>query len=302
MLAAMSAVFLQGFSPALSYNPELQFEEFLMAQDLGNRRLEAISDLLIQKQKEIFALDEQIKIREFGLTNADNLRLRKKKLEQEKENLLNLKTKTEQMQKQTAILIESSKNALRKAKTSEEIYLRTLISARTEALESEQSFLEYSSRKDDINDVLKKTFSEINELTLLWPVKPELGISAYFHDENYKNRFGITHNAIDIPVAQGSGVRAAADGIVVKIKENGLGYSYITLAHSGDILTTYGHVSKISVKEGDVVARGEVIGRSGGTPGTLGAGNVTTGAHLHFEVRRGGEFKDPLELLDRKAL
>jgi murein DD-endopeptidase MepM/ murein hydrolase activator NlpD len=130
-----------------------------------------------------------------------------------------------------------------------------------------------------------------------WPVEPTLGISAGFHDEAYHKRFGMEHNAVDIPVLQGSTVYAAAAGAVVKVSDNGKGYNSIVISHDGGFSTLYGHVSAFLVKEGDAVRAGQAIALSGGTPGTNGAGRMTTGAHLHFEVIRQGVHVDPLQYL-----
>jgi murein DD-endopeptidase MepM/ murein hydrolase activator NlpD len=127
-----------------------------------------------------------------------------------------------------------------------------------------------------------------------WPVSPSNGISAYFHDPAYAAFFGVQHNAIDIRTPQGSAIRAPADGIVYKVKDNGYGYSYLILAHSGGYTTTYGHISEFEVKEGDKVSLGQVIAMSGGTPGSKGAGFMTTGPHLHFEIMKNGQYVDPL--------
>ena len=146
---------------------------------------------------------------------------------------------------------------------------------------------------------LGKIFSfESNEYSpLSWPVAPTKGISAYFHDEGYKKRFKVDHNAIDIPVDQGSDVHSATAGYVYKAVDNGMGYSYIILLHRDNIRTVYGHISDVLVKEGQMVQEGEVIGKSGGQPGTKGAGRLTTGPHLHFEVLVGDKWKNPLEYL-----
>jgi murein DD-endopeptidase MepM/ murein hydrolase activator NlpD len=131
-----------------------------------------------------------------------------------------------------------------------------------------------------------------------WPVEPYRGISAYFRDPSYTKVFGVPHSAIDVPTPQSTPILAPADGYVYKVKDNGYGYSYIILAHKGDFLTVYGHVSKILVNTGDLITHGEVIGLSGATPGTPGAGWMTTGPHLHFEVYKNGKHVDPLDYMD----
>lgn len=135
-----------------------------------------------------------------------------------------------------------------------------------------------------------------------WPVEPELGISAYFADKGYEKRFGMSHRAIDIPADQGTIVAAAADGTVAKISDNGMGFNSIILRHAGGYATLYGHVSEFLVSEGETVRRGDPIARSGGMPGTKGAGHMTTGAHLHLEFFKDGAHVDPMPLLPDSAL
>jgi len=135
-----------------------------------------------------------------------------------------------------------------------------------------------------------------------WPLKPERGISAYFRDPGYAGTFGVRHNAIDLPEYQGSPIRASAHGVVYTAADNGFGYSYVILAHANGFMTVYGHISDILVSEGDTVPQGSIIGLSGGMPGTLGSGYMTTGPHLHFEMIRNGLHVDPLDYLDLDAL
>ena len=127
-----------------------------------------------------------------------------------------------------------------------------------------------------------------------WPVDPNRGISAYFHDSRYVGIFGVQHNAVDLPQYQSTPVRAAADAVVYVARDNGYGYSYIILSHAGGFMTVYGHMSNILVTSGQKVNQGTIIGLSGGMPGTPGAGYMTTGPHLHFEVLFNGKHVDPL--------
>jgi murein DD-endopeptidase MepM/ murein hydrolase activator NlpD len=126
---------------------------------------------------------------------------------------------------------------------------------------------------------------------------PGRGITAYFHDGAYRDFYGVPHEAVDIRAYQGSPVVAAAPGVVFKAKDNGFGYNYIAIVHSGGLVTVYGHISEIMVKKDDVVRAGDLIGLSGGMPGTRGAGFMTTGPHLHFEVIDNEVHHDPLDYL-----
>lgn len=125
--------------------------------------------------------------------------------------------------------------------------------------------------------------------TLNWPINPGFGITCEFHCAGYpyQNVLG-PHTGIDIRAPMGTPVRAAADGYVARVRAPvSPQYAYILIVHGDNISTVYGHLASVAVAEGRFVTRGQVIGGSGGAPGTLGAG-LSTGPHLHFEVRQGG--------------
>jgi murein DD-endopeptidase MepM/ murein hydrolase activator NlpD len=88
----------------------------------------------------------------------------------------------------------------------------------------------------------------------------------------------------------GTPVHAAAAGVAaVAWNPNGYGL-YLIVQHGGGVSTLYGHLESTAVVSGDPVAAGAEIGRVGST-------GLSTGPHLHFEVRRGGRPVDPVPLL-----
>lgn len=95
------------------------------------------------------------------------------------------------------------------------------------------------------------------------------------------------HAGVDIGGGAGAPILAPQDGVVISAGPGG-GYGLLTVvSHGGGITTAFAHQSAILVREGQVVRKGELIGRIGST------GNVT-GPHLHFEVRDDGSPVDPL--------
>jgi murein DD-endopeptidase MepM/ murein hydrolase activator NlpD len=99
------------------------------------------------------------------------------------------------------------------------------------------------------------------------------------------------HSGVDLAAAIGTPIYAAEDGIVTHAgcgasckKSYGL---YVDIDHGGGIGTRYGHTSKLLVSVGDHVHRGQVIALMGST-------GLSTGSHLHFEVRVNGRYVNPM--------
>jgi len=98
------------------------------------------------------------------------------------------------------------------------------------------------------------------------------------------------HTGIDIAAETGDDIAAAADGKVVFTGQyEGYGKT-VVLDHGDRYHTLYAHNSKVRVNEGEIVTCGRKIAEAGNT-------GVSTGPHLHFEVRLNGEFLNPLRFL-----
>lgn len=104
------------------------------------------------------------------------------------------------------------------------------------------------------------------------------------------NPYGPGHRGIDIAAPFGTPVLAAADGVVAFAGWAGSGYS-VSIDHDGGLRTTYSWLSEVDVHKGDAVQAGDRVALSGnGHPGV-------TPAHLHFGVKIGDLYVDPLDYL-----
>jgi murein DD-endopeptidase MepM/ murein hydrolase activator NlpD len=116
--------------------------------------------------------------------------------------------------------------------------------------------------------------------TLVAPVDGPVGTPYHATGSHWSKGY---HTGVDFEVPTGTSVRAAGAGLVVSAGWGG-SYGYqVVIRHADGHYTQYGHLSAISVRDGQTVAAGQRIGRSGAT------GNAT-GPHLHFEVRTGPGF------------
>lgn len=138
---------------------------------------------------------------------------------------------------------------------------------------------------------------ENGERLFAWPLAQHTITAGWTYND------GGLHSAIDLRAAAGTPVFAAEVGTVDYVQTwdgstvTGM-QSYgnmVQLQHAAycgaPLQTRYAHLSSVCVQEGDTVEEGEIIGYTGDT------GNVQ-GAHLHFEVRCGGERVNPLNWLD----
>ncbi len=99
------------------------------------------------------------------------------------------------------------------------------------------------------------------------------------------------HKGLDIANSMGTPIRAAASGTVTYAQYNSGGYgNLVIISHGNGVQTYYGHCSKLYVKAGQTVSQGEVISAMGST-------GISTGSHLHWEVRINGVAQNPRNYL-----
>ncbi len=199
----------------------------------------------------------------------------------------------------------TQQSILTQTRRSEASFQKLVAQERNDELQAMQQIesLETTVRNKLKKQGLDTKLSPDGAVSFVWPVANQ-GISAYFRDPDYPFRKIFEHPAIDIRTllggksSNGVPIRASSSGYVAKARDGGAkGYSYIMLIHSNQYSTVYGHVSQINVEQDEFVVQGQVIGASGGSPGTHGAGAFTTGPHLHFEIRKDGVPVNPLDYL-----
>ena len=187
------------------------------------------------------------------------------------------------------------------------------VAARKAALEADK--LEADARRKELQantdslaaqyDAVKKEADAISETikvlqssntqyiggAMCWPSQASTRVTSPF-GWRYLSLLGGKnyHTGVDIGAAAGTNILAANSGKVIKAGWNN-SYGYMVMVdHGGGIVTLYAHASKLLVSTGDVVARGQAIALIGST-------GMSTGNHLHFEVRVDGAYKNPLNYI-----
>ena len=259
-----------------------------MKRDLENKRelAEAMSvdmEAAIAEKEAVIAklkADQEI-LEEDMLTSRkaiEKLEIQEDQLEQESAALAK---EIKALRKEYDRILEEQ----RKAKEEEERKARE--AAEKAAREAEKNNNSGNSGNSSSNN---KGFPE-DETKMVFPAPSGIRITSPYgwriHPIYKTEKF---HNGIDISAPGGSDILAALSGTVTKARWSDSYGWYVQIYHGDGMTTLYGHASKLLVEEGDYVERGQRIALVGTT-------GVSTGNHLHFEVRIDGETRDPMDYL-----
>lgn len=145
------------------------------------------------------------------------------------------------------------------------------------------------SMESQIRDLQNQSKTALGTGKYIWPASGD--ITSPFgwrvHPILRKRKY---HTGIDIGVGMGTPVAASDYAVVIFSGRNG-GYGLmLTLDHGLGISTVYAHCSQLLVKKGQTVSKGQIIAKSGST-------GLSTGPHLHFEVRKDGVPVDPFNYI-----
>lgn len=126
----------------------------------------------------------------------------------------------------------------------------------------------------------------------LWPTNGRLSDDFGYRRDPFTGR-KTYHEGLDIAGSFGDKIKAAASGkVILAQRYNGYGRAVI-IDHGHGLKTLYGHSSKLLVKEGQIVKKGDVIAE-------VGSSGRSTGPHLHFQVLLYNTPVDPLQYLDER--
>lgn len=237
------------------------------------------------------------------LTRIDMVKLI---LEQDQQLIVRLKQEQEAIE-QAKKELEEKKNELTtlfKSKLGKQDELKTLLmtlidykrtlSVDAEALEElERGLQEEADNLTKIIENMKLSAQYVGG-EIIWPVPGVYEITSPFGFRIHPIlRKRMLHTGIDIGCFSGTAVIAAQTGTVVHADWLGGYGKMIMIDHGGGIMTVYAHLNSFNVSLGQVVVQGAVIAQSGNTGRSMGP-------HLHFEVRKDGQYVNPLEYVKGK--
>lgn len=191
-------------------------------------------------------------------------------------------------------VLEEKQAALKteKAELSEQ---KAVAEEKESALQSDKDSLQ--AKLDELNAEADKVSSEIAGLQdhdkvykggkFMWPTTSTTITSPFGFRIHPVTGAYTGHTGVDIGVGMGSPVYAAASGTVIVAGGYGGYGNAVVIDHGSGISTLYGHNSSVNVSVGQSVKQGQVIASSGST-------GISTGPHLHFEVRINGSYVDPM--------
>ena len=174
----------------------------------------------------------------------------------------------------------------------QEEQIRSIEAAIKKREEEERRRAEEEARKKrEAEAAARKTAAakDLGSIHFTWPCPASGRITSPFGKRSSPTKGASTyHNGVDIGAASGANIVAAAAGEVVSAGYSGAAGNMIMISHGGGIYTLYMHCSKITCSEGQSVKAGQTIGKVGST-------GVSTGPHLHFGIRSGGSYLNPLK-------
>lgn len=149
------------------------------------------------------------------------------------------------------------------------------------------------SEKKTVQTIKRTEKSKDKKVTtsggFIWPLRGKITSAYGLRRDPFLKTF-LFHKGVDIKGNMGEAVKSAKAGKVIYIGWNKIYGNILMIRHDSQYVTVYAHLSKVEAKNNQQVKQGEIVARVGNT-------GRSTGAHLHFEVRKNGKTLDPLKFL-----
>lgn len=158
--------------------------------------------------------------------------------------------------------------------------LVSAVGSRDEYMSSVEADVLHNSVLKDMLPNSKPISAAYKSSSFGWRIDPFRGTKAF-------------HEGLDFTARTGTPIRAAADGIVATASRTAAYGNLVKLNHGAGLETRYAHASKLLVKAGERVVKGQKIALVGST-------GRSTGPHLHYEIRLNGHALDPRKYLRKK--
>lgn len=218
------------------------------------------------------------------IASRDAIRQAKEAIAIEKATLESKQSELEELKVELQYRLEAKQLLLAQLQADEEEYKKAYEKAEADEKKIQKQLQALAEKERKNGTATKYTGSG----KFVWPCPASSRITSYYgyriHPVYKTKKF---HSGIDVGAGYGSAIVAAESGKVITATY-GSGYGkYVVVSHGSGITTLYAHCSSLLVNVGDTVTRGQTIAKVGST-------GVSTGNHLHFEVRINGSSTDPL--------
>lgn len=233
-------------------------------------------------------LDEYVAITQYVRLCKSELELQKMVLDQQKEGVVIRQNEIETLIANKKVQIEEFQTNIATQQAAIDEYEEEL-KFQEELISQYEAEIKEAKREILLENGISISY---NGEKLTWPCPSYTRISSPFgwriHPTLGVNKF---HNGVDMAAPKGTDILAAFSGEVVAATYNSTMGNYVMMNHGNGFYTIYMHASKLCVSPGDIIIEGEKIAEVGST-------GRSTGPHLHFGVRKNGEYVDPMDYLN----
>lgn len=265
------------------------FEVLLQAESLGDllNRITYVNSLA---QYDKTMLDNFIETREYVELCKEQLDLDKAILDETKAGVESEQQALETLIEEKAAEIKKYENNINTQKQAIDEYEAELAEQTELIAQIEAAIIEEQKRILEENGVVL----EYDGGAFVFPLASYTRVSSDYgwriHPTLKVEKF---HNGVDFAAPKGTAIYASYDGVVAASAYSSTMGNYVMINHGGGLYTIYMHASKLCVEKDEIVVRGEKIAEVGST-------GRSTGNHLHYTVRKNGEYISPWKYISKK--